>query len=346
MSVVERQYGKTFTGKKITLYTISNSKGMCAEVINYGAILVSLKVPDKNGKVDDVVLGYDELKRYYKNPSFFGATIGPNANRIGDAKFVLDGVTYKLDKNDGKNNLHSHIKKGHHKLVWNAEVGDNSVTFTMKEKDGKLGFPGNREYSVTYSLDEENRLILKYRGSSDKNTILNFTNHTYFNLNGHGAGKIEDHVLTIKAANYTPTDSGSIPTGEIAPVAGTPMDFTEPRRIGDRIGDKFEQLIMAKGYDHNWVVDDWNGEVQQIAEVTAAGTDRVMKVFTDLPGVQFYAGNCITPEKGKEGADYVVRSGFCLETQFFPDTANKPNFPSAVFGPDRDYESTTIYQFE
>lgn len=346
MSIVTREYGVTPAGEKITLYAISNTKGMCAEVINYGAILVSLKVPDKSGKVEDIVLGYEKLEGYYDNPSFFGAVIGPNANRIGNAEFVLDGVTYTLDKNDGANNLHSHIEKGYHKAVWNAEMDDNSVTFTLEDVDGNMGFPGNRKYSMTYSLDDENRLTLKYHGSSDKNTIINFTNHSYFNLNGHNAGRIEDHVLWIKASNYTPTVPGSIPTGEIVPVAGTPMDFTKPCRVGDRIADEFEQLIMAGGYDHNWVIDDWTGTVQQIAEVTAKGTDRVMKVFTDLPGVQFYAGNFVKPAAGKEGATYGVRTGLCLETQFFPDTANKPNFPSAVFGPDREYDATTIYQFK
>ncbi len=345
MSIVTREYGVTPEGEKITAYAISNSKGMCAEVINYGAILLSLKVPDKSGKIEDVVLGYEKLEGYYDNPSFFGAVIGPNANRVGNAEFVLDGVRYTLDKNDGENNLHSHIEKGYHKAVWSAKADDNSVTFTLEDVDGNMGFPGNRKYTMTYSLDEENRLTLHYHGTSDKNTIINFTNHTYFNLNGHNAGRIEDHVLCIKGSNYTPTVPGSIPTGEIVPVAGTPMDFTKPCRVGDRIEEPFEQLVMAGGYDHNWVIDDWNGEMQQIAEVTAAGTDRVMKVYTNLPGVQFYAGNFVKPAAGKEGATYGVRTGLCLETQFFPDTANKPNFPSAVFGPDREYDSTTVYQF-
>lgn len=345
MSIVSREYGVTPNGEKITAYAISNSKGMIAEVINYGAILVSLYVPDKNGKVDDVVLGYENLEGYYENPSFFGAVIGPNANRIGNAEFELDGVKYVLDKNDGPNNLHSHIEKGYHKVVWDAKVGENAVTFTLEDTDGNMGFPGNRKYSMTYSLDEENRLVLRYQGSSDKNTIINFTNHTYFNLKGHDGGTIEDHVLCLKAANYTPTIPGSIPTGEIAPVEGTPLDFTTPCRIGDRIEEKFDQLLMAGGYDHNWVIDGWNGEIQEIAQLSAPGTDRVMKVYTNLPGVQFYAGNFIKPALGKKGATYGKRTGLCLETQYYPDTANKPNFPSAVFGPERSYDSTTIYEF-
>lgn len=345
MSIVKREFGITPDGEKITLYAISNSKGMCAEVINYGAILVALKVPDKNGKIEDVVLGYEKLEGYYENPSFFGATVGPNANRIGNAAFELDGVKYVLDKNDGENNLHSHIEKGYHKVVWNAQEGDNSVTFTFEDVDGNLGFPGNRKFSVTYTLDEENKLTLHYHGISDKNTIINFTNHTYFNLTGHNSGRIEDHVLCLKASNYTPAVPGSIPTGEIAPVEGTPMDFTKPCRIGDRIDADFEQLTMAGGYDHNWVIDGWDGKVQLFAELSAPGTDRVMKAYTDLPGVQFYAGNFVQPADGKEGAAYGPRTGLCLETQFYPDTANKVNFPSAVFGPDREYDYTTIYEF-
>ncbi|MBQ7956029.1 MAG: galactose mutarotase [Lachnospiraceae bacterium] len=345
MSIVTREFGITPDGEKITLYAISNSKGMCAEVINYGAILVALKVPDKNGKIEDVVLGYEKLEGYYENPSFFGATVGPNANRIGNAAFELDGVKYVLDKNDGENNLHSHIEKGYHKVVWNAQKGDNSVTFTFEDVDGNLGFPGNRKFSVTYTLDEENKLTLHYHGISDKNTIINFTNHTYFNLTGHNSGRIEDHVLCLKASNYTPAVPGSIPTGEIAPVEGTPMDFTKPCRIGDRIDADFDQLTMAGGYDHNWVIDGWDGKVQLFAELSAPGTDRVMKAYTDLPGVQFYAGNFVQPADGKEGAAYGPRTGLCLETQFYPDTANKVNFPSAVFGPDREYDYTTIYEF-
>lgn len=345
MSIVTSKFGVTPAGEEITAYEISNTKGMCAKVINYGAILVSLKVPDKSGKVEDVVLGYDKLEDYYVNSSFFGAVIGPNANRIGNARFTLDGVTYILDKNDGENNLHSHIEKGYHKAVWSAETGENSVTFTLGDVDGNMGFPGNRSYAMTYSLDEENRLTLHYHGGSDKNTIINFTNHSYFNLNGHNAGSIENHVLQINASYYTPAVSGSIPTGEIAPVAGTPMDFTQPHAIGERINESFDQLVMAGGYDHNWVIDNWDGEIQQIAEVTAKGTDRVMRVYTNLPGVQFYAGNFIQPTKGKGETVYGARNGMCLETQFFPDTANKPNFPSAVFGPGKEYDSVTVYQF-
>lgn len=345
MGMEKKAFGVTPDGQKITLYVLSNKNGMKASVMDYGAVLTGLTVPDRDGSPADVVLGYDGPEGYFMNPSFFGATIGPNANRIGKAAFVLDGNRYELDKNDGENNLHSHKQLGYHKRLWDAKAEGSSVTFFLKDEDGSLGFPGNREFCVTYTLDDQNRLTLHYHGTSDRPTIINFTNHTYFNLCGHGAGSIEDHVLCLKASCYTPADKGSIPTGEIAPVAGTPMDFTVPHRIGERIDEPFEQLEFGGGYDHNWVIDEWNGEIKQFAELTAPGTGRVLKVYTDLPGVQFYAGNFIDPQKGKEGASYGRRSGMCLETQFYPDSANKPEFPSAVFGPGREYDSTTVYEF-
>lgn len=345
MAIEQKVFGTCPNGEEINLYTIKNSKGMEVEVINYGAILVGLKVPDKSGKVEDVVLGYDNLAAYLKNPSFFGATVGPNANRIGKAAFSIDGMDYQLERNDGENNLHSHMVLGYHKRVWKTETKDNSVIFSLADEDGNIGFPGNRKFSVTYTLSEDNKLELRYTGASDKKTIMNLTNHTYFNLRGHNGGKIEDHILWLKAANYTPVVAGAIPTGEVASVLGTPMDFTKAAPIGERINENFEQLKLTSGYDHNWVIDGWNGELQLFAEVAAPGTDRVMRAYTDLPGVQFYAGNNIQPEAGKAGASYEKRSGLCLETQFYPDTANKPEFPSAVFGPDREYNCTTVYEF-
>ena len=344
MSLTKRSFG--VEGQEATLYTLENSKGMKAEVTNYGAILVNLFVPDANGNVEDVVLGYDDLTGYLKNPSFFGATIGPNANRIADAKFTIDGVEYHVDVNDGKNNLHSHIKDGYHKKLWDVEEGENSVTFTISDEDGYMGFPGNKTFSVTYSLDEENGLTLHYHGKSDKKTIMNPTNHTYFNLDGHKSGSIEGHSLMMNAACYTPVVKGAIPTGEIANVKGTPMDFTELKEIGKEINEKIEQLRLTMGYDHNWVIDDWNGELKHIATVVAPVSGRKMHTYTTLPGVQFYAGNCITPEPGKDGASYGRRCGLCLETQFFPNAINTPEFPPCVFGEDTEYDSVTVYRFE
>lgn len=345
MEITKEMFGVSKCGREVYAYTLSNANGVKAKVINFGANLVSLAVPDKNGNLADIVLGFDKLEDYYGNGSFFGATIGPSANRIADASFTIGGKTYHIDVNDGKNNLHSHMEEGYHKRVWDASEGSDGVTFTLEDKDGSMGFPGNKKVSMTYSLSDDNALKLSYHVSVDADTIVNLTNHTYFNLSGHNAGKIEDHVLKINATHYTPTVPGSIPTGEIAPVAGTPMDFTKGKPIGQDINADFEQLKMAQGYDHNFVIDGADGSLKEIAEAWDPKSGRKMKVFTNLPGVQFYAGNCISKETGKEGVTYGPRVGFCLETQYFPDNIHHKNFPQAVFGPGKDYESVTVYQF-
>lgn len=345
MAVVKEKFGVTKDGKDVYSFTLSNANGMQAKIINYGAILVSLLVPDKNGNTEDVVLGYDSLERYYENGSFFGATIGPSANRIAGACFEIGGTTYHIDPNDNGNNLHSHKEEGYHKRVWDAAEGADSVTFTLEGKDGEMGFPGNKKVSMTYSLSDDNALKLSYHVTSDADTIINMTNHTYFNLAGHKAGKIEDHLLRLNASNYTPTVPGSIPTGAVTPVSGTPMDFTSAKPIGRDINEDCEQLKMAQGYDHNFVIDDADGTLREIAEAEDPKSGRIMKVFTDLPGVQFYAGNGIAEETGKDGAVYGPRVGFCLETQYYPDNIHHPDFPQAVFGPGKEYDSVTVYQF-
>lgn len=345
MSAEKTLFGTMDDKTEIYLYTLENKKGMKAQVTNYGAILVRLYVPDKNGKSEDVVLGYDNLEGYYGNAANYGATIGPNANRIAGASFTLERMTYHLDVNDGENNLHSHLALGYHKKVWQAEEAGNSIIFSLDSPDGEMGFPGNKKLTVTYTLTEGNELRIHYHGTSDKNTIINMTNHTYFNLAGHGAGEICDHILTLHAASYTPVVAGAIPTGEIAAVSGTPMDFTSPRRIGDGIDADFEQLRLTGGYDHNWVLDGETGTLRHFATVEEPGSGRIMKAYTDLPGVQFYTGNFLEEERGKDGAVYNKRHGLCLETQYYPNTANEPSFPSAVFGQDRDYDTTTVYQF-
>lgn len=339
-------FGTTKSGREIYRYWLENSKGMRAGIINYGAILVNLFVPDKDGNSADVVLGYDTLEPYFDNGCFFGAVIGPNANRVGNASFELEGQKYQLQVNDGDNNLHSHMEQGYHKKVWDVSEKDDGIVFSLEDEDGSMGFPGNKKMQVTYSLTEDNELKIQYAGESDKNTIINMTNHTYFNLSGHNGGKICEHVLTLKASAYTPVGAGSIPTGEIAPVAGTPFDFTKTKRIGEEINVENEQLKITGGYDHNWVLDGPEGVLKEFAIVMDPASGRCMKAYTDLPGVQFYAGNFITKQTGKENAVYEERNGLCLETQYFPDTANKPNFPSAVFGPERTYKSTTVYKFE
>lgn len=337
-------FGRTREGIEIYKYWIENMNGMKAGIINYGAILVNLFVPDKNGKEEDIVLGYDSLEPYFDNGCFFGATIGPNANRIKGASFVIEGKRYQLDANDGENNLHSHRDMGYHKRVWEVTEGEQALTLSLTDADGNMGFPGNKEIKVTYSLSDENELKIFYEAVSDKNTIINMTNHSYFNLAGHKE-KIYDHVLELKASAYTPVFKGAIPTGEIAPVFGTPFDFTKAKRIGMEIDEDHEQLNLTGGYDHNWVIDHADGTLREFATVTEPVSGRCMKAYTDLPGVQFYAGNFITPQTGKENAGYDARSGMCLETQYYPDTANRDNFPSAMYGPERKYISTTIYKF-
>lgn len=346
MAIETSIFGKYPDGRDIMLYTISNGKGMKAAVSNLGAALVKLLVPDRAGHSADVVLGYDRGEDYLANGCFFGVVIGPSANRIGNAEFQIDGVKYKVDVNDGVNNLHSHMDRGFHKRLWDVETKDNSVTFSLEDADGSLGFPGNKKISVTYTLDEENGLTLHYHATSDRKTVLNLTNHTYFNLNGHDSGKMLEHELWLAASRYTPAGPGCIPTGEIASVEGTPMDFTVAKKIGRDIAADTEQLRIGNGYDHNWVIDGWDGTLRHFATVKAPESGRVMKAYTTLPGVQFYAGNSITEQTGKNGASYSARVGLCLETQYYPDSINKPQFPSCVFGEGREYDSVTVYRFE
>lgn len=343
----KKLFGNLPDGSEASLYTISNTKGMSAVVTDFGAILVKLIVPFADGGAEDVVMGYDKLDEYMENGCFFGATIAPNGNRIAKAKALIDGSEYSLEVNDGPNNLHSHYSRGGHKRLWSvADVADNKITFKITIPDGDIGFPGNIDLAVTYEVTEDNSLKLYYEGDSDKNTILNPTNHSYFNLSGHGSGSITDHLLKLKASGFTEVGAGSIPTGNIAPVKGTIFDFTDYRRIGDDIDSDDPQNVITGGYDHNFAIDDYKeGVVQEIAWVRDSKTGRQMSVATDLPGVQFYAGNYITSQTGKEGASYEKRGALCLETQYFPDAVNHPAFVSPVHGPGKPYKSTTIYKF-
>ena len=339
-------FGMSKDGKEVYAFTLENKNGVKARMLNFGAILLNLYVPDEKGNIDDLVLGFDNLNDYYGNESFFGVTIGPSANRIGNASFKIGSKEYKMEVNDGPNNLHTHMENGFHKRVWDViDETDNSVTFMLESPDGDLGFPGNRKFFLTYSLSDDNSLKLIYHAESDAETLINMTNHTYFNLSGHKSGKIEDHILKICAGSYTPVMEGAIPTGEIVSVDRTPLDFTDPKRIGNDIEADFEQLKLVKGYDHNFVIDGADGTLREIALVVDPASGRKLQAFSTLPGLQFYAGNCIGKEKGKEGALYGPRMGLCLETQYFPDAINKPNFPSVIFGPERDYDAVTVYRF-
>lgn len=343
MSVSTRNFGKTEDGKEILLYTIKNGNGMEASVTNLGAILVTLLVPDKDGEVKDVVLGFDKGEEYLTNPCFFGATIGRSANRIAGAKFAIDGVTYRLKVNDNENNLHSDADSGYHKQLWDAEPSDNAVKFSYFSPDGEMGFPGNLKISVTYTLTEDNALELYYDGISDKKTLINLTNHSYFNLSGHDAKSILDTSVVLYASHYTPIVPGAIPTGEIAAVAGTPMDFTAAKTIGKEIDTDWEQLTMVNGYDHNFVLDNYDKTLHKIAETSADG--RTMEVYTDLPGVQFYTGNGTQALTGKGGAVYGPRNAFCLETQYYPNSINQEGFQKPEFDAGERYQTKTVYRF-
>lgn len=346
MGVLEEVFGKSPEGQDVMLYTLSNRRGMQVSITNFGATIVKILVPDGRGGLTDVLLGLDTAEEYCRNGSVSAMVVGPHANRIATASFTIDGVTYHLEPNEKGNNLHSHSKNGYQRRLWEASAEENSVTFSLEDNDGSVGFPGNKKIQLTYSLDENNALSLHYHGSSDKRTVLNLTNHAYFNLDGHADGNIENHELWLGASHYTPVGEGTIPTGEIAPVRGTPMDFTVMKRIGDEIDANERQLQLTGGYDHNWVIDGWDGSLRHFATVKAPKSGRSMKVYTTLPGVQFYTGNFISQVRGKEGAVYHRRQGLCLETQYFPDAVHHENFPSCIFGGEKEYDSVTIFRFE
>lgn len=345
MGVTTRAFGNTPDGKNATIYSIKNDNGVIAEVTDFGAILVNLYMPDKTGQVKDIVLGYDKIEGYYDNGCFFGATIGPSANRIDNASFAIDGVTCRLAVNDSTNNLHSDDDKGYHKRLWAAKPADDSVTLSLEDADGSMGFPGNKKVQVTYTLTNENELKIEYNVTSDKKTLINMTNHTYFNLAGHASGSIEAHRLQINAFHYTPIFERLIPTGDFVPVQGTPFDFRQMKVVGKEIDADDVQLKYGQGYDHNWIIDGYDGTMRMAAAVEEPVSGRRMEVYTDQPGIQFYAGSCITPQTGKEGAAYGKRSGLCLETQAYPDSIHQEHFPDVVYGPDRPYRTTTIYKF-
>ena len=340
-------FSKQIDGKETALYTLCNKVGAELAITNYGAKIVSLMVPDKNGKMTDVVTGHNSIEEYLTSEEpYFGAICGRYGNRIAAGKFTIDGITYdKLAINNGPNSLHGGIK-GFNAVVWDAkQIDEQTIELKYTSADGEEGFPGELKTTVTYHLTNENEVVISYQASTDKPTVLNLTNHSYFNLSGAGDPYIGDHILTINADYYLPTDNTAIPYGPKEKVEGTPMDFTEPHLIGERIDADFDQLKMAGGYDHNWVLDNYTGQVRKIAVVKSSDKSRIMEVYTDLPGVQFYSGNSRDLEVAKDGKTYGYRAGLALETQFYPDTPNKPQFPSSVFGPDRPYHTVTEYRF-
>jgi aldose 1-epimerase len=348
-SLAETAFGTLDDGGKVTLYTLTNASGAEARIINYGAIVVSLKVPDRQGKPRDIVLGYDDLAGYVKDKSFFGSTVGRFGNRIGAGKFTLDGKSYQLDLNDGPNHLHGGAN-GFYKKLWKAEPvkskEGSGVKLTYVSKDGEEGYPGTVTLTVTYTLTSENKLRIDYRGTTDKPTILNPTHHSYFNLSGDPTQTILGEELTIDADKTTPVGAGLIPTGKLADVAGTPMDFRKATKIGARIDAKDAQLDLGKGYDHNWVLRGYTKKVRKAAELYDPTSGIVMQILTDQPGLQFYSGNFLNGTiHGKNGVAYQHRTAVCLEAQLFPDAPNHPTFPSAVLRPGQTYTQTTVYQF-
>lgn len=344
MSVQAKQFGTTKNGEEVTCYTLENKNGMKAEFIDYGAIIVSLFVPDKDGKLDDVVLGYDDVAAYEANGCFFGALIGRHGNRIGGASFELNGVTYELEKNDGENNLHGGTP-GYHKVMYQVETSDDSVTFSRTSPHMEQGYPGNLDLSVTYTLTDDNELKITYTAKSDQDTLCNMTNHSYFNLKGHDGGEITDHNVWIKANGFTETSDDLIPNGTIVDVTGTPMDFRTKKAIGDEIGVDYKPLVIAGGYDHNYALDKKSGALEKVAELSEDRSGRTMEVYTDLPGMQLYTGNFIEKENGKGGTVYTKRNGVCFETQFFPNSIHVPSFDSCVLKAGETFTTTTIYRF-
>jgi len=342
-NITKQAFGHTADGTGVDLYTLDDGK-VEARITNYGGIIVSLRTPDRNGKLDDVVLGYDSVNQYIAKTAYFGAIIGRYANRIAHGGFQLDGKTYSIPKNDGDNALHGGIR-GFDKVVWTAQEIKDGIELTYVSKDGEEGFPGALTTTVRYTLNG-GALRIEYSSTTDKDTVLNLTNHSYFNLAGQGRGEVLGHVVKINASKITPVDANLIPTGELKSVEGTPFDFRTPHAIGERIDANDEQLRLGMGYDHNFVLDHAEGQLAEAAEVYEPTTGRILKVLTTEPGVQLYTGNHLDGSiTGKEGRVYKPRFAFCLETQHFPDSPNHANFPSTELKPGQKFHSVTVFQF-
>jgi len=345
--VQQKEFG-THEGRPVNLYTLKNAHGVEIQAMNYGGIILSIRVPDRKGEFADIVLGHDKLEGYVPNKPYLGAIVGRYANRIANGTFTLDGKTYTLPKNDGPNTLHGGTTRTFDKVVWDAEPlkGKNGVAFSYLSKDGEEGFPGNLKIEVTYTLTDNNELVIDYEATTDKATPLNVSQHSYFNLKGAGNGDILDHEVMINADRFTPVDKNLIPMGELRPVKGTPMDFTTPMKIGARIDDNYEQLQLGHGYDHNFVLSRKGPGMTLAARVTEPSTGRVLEVSTTQPGVQFYSGNFLDGTvTGKEGRVYQRRYGFCLETQHYPDSPNHPKFPNTILRPGETFHQKTVFKF-
>lgn len=353
VKVSKTPFGSTSNGTAVDLFTLENPNGMQAKITNYGGILTQLHVPDKNGKLGDVVLGYDKLSSYIKASPYFGCITGRYANRIAKGQFKIGETTYKLATNNGENHLHGG-DVGFDKKVWAAKevkgFGRAGIELTYLSKDGEEGYPGNLASKVTYWLTVKNELEIEYEARTDKATPINLTHHSYFNLAGEGSGNILGHEVEIFANTFVPTDAGNIPLGELKKVTGTPFDFLTPHKIGERIEEKNQQLEFGKGYDHNWVINDRHQTINSInlaARVTEPKTGRVMEVLTDQPGIQFYTGNFLDGSNiGKGNKIYNHRNAFCLETQVHPDSPNQPNYPNSILKPGETYRHFCVYRFK
>lgn len=349
MSISKQSFGTLRDGTTIHLFTLTNNHGMRVQITNYGGIITSMMVPEKTGNLGDVVLGYDHLEGYLINSPYFGCIVGRYSNRIAGGRFVLSGKTINLATNNGPNHLHGGLY-GFDKVVWAAKTiktnGDVGLELEYISPDGEEGYPGNLQVSVRYTLQDDNALRIDYHATTDKTTVVNLTNHSYFNLKDGGASTILNHVLQVEASAFTPVDENLIPTGEIRSVLDTPFDFRAATRIGDRIDADDEQTKLGRGYDHNFVLNGQIGNLRQIAQVFEETTGRIMDVWTTEPGVQFYSGNFLDGSvTGKRGHVYHHRHGFCLETQHFPNSPNQPNFPATELKPGAIFQSTTIFKF-
>lgn len=352
-SITTSPFGQLPDGRAVTLYSLVNQSGMRADITNYGAVIVRLFTPDRAGRIEDVVLGYDSLDAYLKVTSYFGAVVGRYGNRIAGGRFTLDGETYQLATNSKSGGVPTHLhggKTGFNKVLWAAtpslEAGTPTLRLRYLSKEGEEGYPGNLEVTVVYRLGDDNSLKIEYQATTDRPTPVNLTQHSYFNLQGEGRGDILGHVLTLHASHVLPVDAKLIPTGELAPVAGTPFDFTTPHPIGARIDADHEQIRFGRGYDHNWVLDDRSGRLALAAEVFEPVSGRTMEVWTEEPGLQFYSGNAMSGKNiGKSGRSYPRYGGFCLETQHYPDSPNQPAFPNTILRPGETYRTTTVYTF-
>lgn len=349
MGYTKTEFGKLADGTMVYRYTLTNKRGVEASFTDLGGVWLTMVVPDRDGSMGDVILGYDTVDGILTGPGHLGEPVGRNANRIGDARFTLNGVTYELAVNSGgRNNLHSGPDY-YRDRVWNTEVEETGlgtkITFKLHSPDGDQGYPGNADAAVSYTLTEDDSLRLDYYMVADADTVANFTNHVYFNLSGHDSGCATGQRVWIDADAFTITDDTSIPTGELVPVKGTPMDFTEMKEIGRDIEADYEPLKQAGGYDHNWALNHAKGEMALCAKAEDEKTGRTLEVYTDLPGVQFYTANSLQTKLGKGGVTYDRRAGYCFETQFFPDAVNKPQFDSPILKAGEEYKTTTIYKF-